>query len=257
MASEASPAGVAVVVGGSGGLGRACVGALARVGADVALTYRKRRAAAEEAAEDARALGRHAEVAQLSLEDPDRVATWFDALAETHERVHSVVFAAGSDIAQPFVSQVTPDQWRQAVHAELDGFFHVVRAALPYLRAAGDGALVALTSAGLRRMPPRDVLSVAPKAGIEALVRSVAREEGRYGVRANCVAVGVVEAGMFLRLREAGELDDAWVEAATRSTPLGRFGQAAEVGEAAAWLVSRGASYVTGQTLVVDGGWTV
>ncbi len=155
------------------------------------------------------------------------------------------------------MSQVTPEQWRAAVHGELDGFFHVVRAAIPHLRAGDGGALVALTSAGLRRMPPRDILSVAPKAGVEALVRSVAREEGRFGVRANCVAVGVVEAGMFLRLREQGELDDAWVEAATASTPLRRFGGAEEVAEAAVWLASRRASYVTGQTLVVDGGWTV
>ncbi len=251
------PDGVAAVIGGSGGLGRAIVEVLARHGADVALTYRRRADAAEEAAERARAHGRHAEIGQLDLDDPERVAAWLGALAERHGRLHTVVFAAGSDIAQPFVSQVTPEQWRAAVHGELDGFFHVVRAAIPHLRAGDGGALVALTSAGLRRMPPRDILSVAPKAGVEALVRSVAREEGRFGVRANCVAVGVVEAGMFLRLREQGELDDAWVEAATASTPLRRFGGAEEVAEAAVWLASRRASYVTGQTLVVDGGWTV
>jgi NAD(P)-dependent dehydrogenase (short-subunit alcohol dehydrogenase family) len=115
---------------------------------------------------------------------------------------------------------------------------------------------VSATSAGLARFPARDILSVAPKAAIEALVRGVAREEGRYGVRANCVALGVVEAGIFERLRQA-ELSPEWVAQAQRNTPLQRFASAAEIAEAAVFLASSRASYITGHTLLVDGGYSI
>jgi NAD(P)-dependent dehydrogenase (short-subunit alcohol dehydrogenase family) len=92
----------------------------------------------------------------------------------------------------------------------------------------------------------------APKAAIEALVRGIAREEGRFGVRANSVALGVIETGIFLRL--AGkDFDQEWVEAARGNTALKRFGTAEEVADAVVFLASARASYVTGQTLVLDG----
>ena len=90
-----------------------------------------------------------------------------------------------------------------------------------------------ISSDGLKRFPPGDVLSVAPKGAIEALMRGIAREEGRYGIRANNVAVGVVDAGMFPKLVERGELSQEWIDAATRNTPLRRFGTPEEIADAA------------------------
>jgi NAD(P)-dependent dehydrogenase (short-subunit alcohol dehydrogenase family) len=132
----------------------------------------------------------------------------------------------------------------------------VVHASLPLLRKS-HGSVVFVSSAGLKRFPPGDVLSVAPKGAIEALIRGIAREEGRYGVRANSVAVGVVDAGMFPTLVERGELSQAWIDAAIRNTPLRRFGTAEEIADAVVFLASARARYITGQTLFVDGGYTL
>ena len=244
--------GVALVTGGSGGLGTAIALKLAQVGLDVVLTYRRNAAAAAECAARVGELGRSARVVALDLTDAAAVA---QAVADI-EGLTTCVHAVGSEIPMQHVAQITPETWQRVLHADVDGFFHVVHAVLPRLREVG-GSIVALTSAGLYRHPPRDVLSVAPKAAIEALVKAVAREEGRFGVRANCVAVGVVEAGMFLRLKQ-GELPAAWIEAARKNAPLGRFGSAEDVAEAAAFLASRrSAGYITGQTIVVDGGYSV
>ena len=139
---------------------------------------------------------------------------------------------------------------------DVNGFFHVIHAALPHLRDS-QGSIVFVSSAGLKRFPPGDVLSVAPKGAIEALMRGIAREEGRYGVRANNVAVGVVDAGMFPKLVERGELTQEWIDAATRNTPLRRFGTPGEIADAAVFLASARARYITGQTLFVDGGYTL
>jgi NAD(P)-dependent dehydrogenase (short-subunit alcohol dehydrogenase family) len=97
---------------------------------------------------------------------------------------------------------------------------------------------------------------VAPKAAVTALVTAVAREEGRAGVRANCVALGVIEAGIFLRLR-GPVFDEPSVDAMRRNTPLRRFGTAAEAAEAVTFLASSRAAFITGQTLAVDGGFSI
>ena len=254
MHSDEYRAGAAVVFGGSGGVGRAICARLAEAGCDVALTYRTNAAAAEEVAASIRARGRRAEVHAVSAGDERAMTSLFDGAARLGG-IHTVVYAAGSDIPMRFVSEVSRVQWREVMEADATGFFDLVHASLPHLRASR-GSLVAVTSAGLYRFPSRDVLSVAPKAAIEALVRAIAKEEGRFGVRANCVALGVIEAGIFMRLSQ-GELGKDWIDAAHRNTPLRRFGTAEEVADAVRFLSSSRASYVTGQTLVLDGGYSL
>jgi 3-oxoacyl-[acyl-carrier protein] reductase len=231
----------ALVVGGSGGIGAACCEALAADGADIAVGYCANRDAAEAVAS---AVGGRVQQLDLTSADP----------LELEPGLSTLVYAAGPHVAMRFVSQLEPALMRQNIEVDVHGFLALVQAALPQLREAG-GSIVAVTTAGLARHVPRDILSTAPKAALEALMRAIAAEEGRYGVRANTVAIGAIDAGMFHRLR-GKELPESWVEATIRMTPLGRLGSAREVGDAVAFLASSRAGYITGQRLVVDGGFS-
>jgi NAD(P)-dependent dehydrogenase (short-subunit alcohol dehydrogenase family) len=250
------PQGVALVIGGSGGIGSAIALGFAAAGVPLAITYRHHEDAAVSVAEQIRAGGGLCSVHPIELGNLDSVKGCLDELVEQHGTIHSVAHAAGTHIEQPYISQLTPEQWRNTMDWDVNGFFHVAHAALPHLRKSR-GSIVFISSAGLKRFPPGDVLSVAPKAAIEALMRGIAREEGRNGIRANIVAVGVVDAGMFPKLVERGELSQEWIDAATRNTPLRRFGTPEEVADAALFLASSRARYITGQTLFVDGGYTL
>jgi NAD(P)-dependent dehydrogenase (short-subunit alcohol dehydrogenase family) len=249
------PEGAAVVIGGSGGVGRSICQGLARSGTDVVLTFRDHQSAASEAAEAIRAAGRRADLHRLSVDDAAAVTSFFEGVVADHGRIHTVVNATGANISMRFIGEVALEEWRAVIESDLNGFFNVVRASLPHLRDGG-GSYVVVSSVGLRRWPARDVLSVAPKAAIEAVVRGIASEEGRFGIRANSVALGVIETGIFLRLK-GKDFGREWMEAARNNTALKRFGTAEEVSEAVVFLASARASYVTGQMLVLDGGYSI
>lgn len=250
------PDGTALVIGGSGGIGSAIARGLAAAGTKVAVTYRHNEEAARRVAQEIEDAGGICSTHRVDLGDMSSVSACLDGLSGAQGPIHTIAHAAGTHINQPYVSKVTPEQWRDTMNWDVNGFFHVVHVALPHLRESR-GSITFISSAGLKRFPPGDVLSVAPKAAIEALLRGIAREEGRYGVRANSVAVGVVDAGMFPRLVDRGELSQAWLDAAIRNTPLRRFGKPEEIADAVVFLASARASYITGQTIFVDGGYTL
>lgn len=254
MTSMTFEPGITLVLGGSGGIGAAICRGLAAAGSDVALTYHSNRARAQAVMEQVSAAGRQAWAYPVDLASPDSVQGVFSALDELPHRLHTVVYATGADISMVHLASVDTDEWLRTVDSDLNGFFHVVKAALPRLRKGG-GSIVAITSAGITRHPPMDILSVAPKAGIEALVRAIAREEGRYGIRANSVAPGVVDGGLFHRLTP--QVSPDFVEAMKRNTALRRFGSAEEIANVAVFLASSQAAYVTGQSIAVDGGFAV
>ena len=127
---------------------------------------------------------------------------------------------------------------------------------MAHLRKA-KGAIAAVATPAIRRATGKDVLSAAPKAAVEALVKHIAVEEGRFGVRANCVGVGILEDGMYHALKASGDFDDRYINAALKNLPLGCLGTAEQIADAVTFLVSDKAAYITGQTLNVDGGYAV
>ena len=255
MAEKIFPDGAVLVIGGSGGVGSAVCREFAKAGSDVALTYHSKRDAAEALAEEIRALGRRASCHQLTIGDAARVEAVVAGAAAEFARIHTIVLGAGSLAEQVLVAEMTREQWRKVVDQDLDGCFNVVQATLPLLRQWGGGSYVHLGSAGDLRWPERDGMSVIPKAAVEALLRGIAREEGRHQIRANSVLLGVIEAGMFLELTRQGVFDQHWVDEVHKSLALKRWGKPEEIGHAAVFLASDKAGYITGQQIAVAGGY--
>lgn len=255
MTQTAFTDGAVLVFGGSGGIGQEVARSFARAGADVAVIYRRKREVAEQVVADIQALGRTASAHAADVREPDAVKAAVAAAIAAHGRIHTVVWAAGPVVEQVHIADTTPELWRQSIDIEVHGFFNAVQATLPHLRDSGGGSYVHLGSAGHVWWPAKDGLSVAPKAANEALVKGIAKEEGRNNIRANSVLVGVIEAGMFLELTKRGVFTQAWVDETQKLLCLKRWGQPEEVGQAAVFLATNG--YVTGQQINVSGGFGI
>lgn len=250
------PAGATVVFGGSGGIGAVIAEGFARAGSDVAVMYRSKAQRARELVDSFAAMGRQGSAHEVDVRDAAGVAAACDAVVEAHGSVHTVVFAAGPVVEQQFLADTGAELWEASLQTELQGFLNVTRAFLPALRAS-QGSFVHIGSAGDRWWPHKDGLSVVPKAANEALVRGIAKEEGVNGVRANSVLVGVIEAGMFLELLQRGVFDDAWVAETQKLLALKRWGKPEDIANAAVFLASKRAAYITGEQINVSGGFGV
>ena len=247
--------GCVFIVGGSGGIGSICAKEFAKAGANVVITYYKNKKAAEDVASE---IDKNIQIFQLDNKDFKSVDNVMKQAISEYDSINTIVNAAGFDIPQKFIREIDIDLWKSVIDADINGFFNLVKAGLPYLRES-QGSMVFISSAGLYKYPPGDVLSVAPKATIDHVIKGIAKEEGENGIRANSIALGIIDTGIFHRLREEENtfFDDAWHEAVMNTLALKRFGFPEEVGHAAVFLASSKAGYITGHCIPVDGGYHI
>jgi len=246
--------GIALVAGGSGGIGTAIVRAFARAGCDVAFSYNRNQAAAVGLQSELAASGRKIETFQLALDDAPAVRARIADLKARHDRIHSVVYAAGPVTPIGFVGALTDEQWIETFRLDTHACFNLVNAALPLLKEQRGGSITAVTTTQYQRHVPMSVMSSAPKAAIESMLQVAAREYGRYAVRANCVRSGWLDGGKFAD-GIGGQVSEKAKQAIVASIPLGALGNPADVANAVLFLSSREAGYITGEALSVDGGW--
>ena len=234
----------AVVSGGTRGIGRAVSLALAARGARLVLGYRADAAAAEETVAACGALGADAAAVAANLAHPEEARA---LVAAAGDRVDLLVHAAALGSFKP-VLDVKPAQWDLTLSVNARAFLLLARAASDRMPAGG--RLVALSSLGSTRVVPEYGALGASKAALEAVVRALAVELGPRGILVNAVSAGLVptaSVGLHPRYEELAAR-------ARAASPLGRLGTAEEVAAAVLFLASPLASWVTGQTLVVDGG---
>ena len=240
----------AIVTGGSGGIGRAVVSELVERGYAVAMTYHSNKDAAyktEQALKPATVQSVQVDVANWSQVDKATAR-----IVKKFEGIDLVVHAAGARVEWQYVAELDVDAWHRYIEADLHGAFHVVRAAIPHLRRRGGGQIILISSIAAQMCQPRNVQGAVAKAGVEAMMRVVAREEGRHNIRINAVSVGLTDTamGQDALVRWGAETAQRIIH----SIPLGRIGTPQEVARLVGYLASDDGSYITGKVIQVDGG---
>ncbi len=243
---------VALVTGGSRGIGRAISLGLAADGADVAVNYRKDGEAAAETVADVEALGRRAVAYQASvdsLEDDERLVA--SVLAD-FGHIDILVNNAGIASRGNSVADTDPAEVDRLLASHAVGAHHLCRLVLPSMRTQERGDVVFISSVNATNLPANGAPYNMAKAAMEALASTLAKEERRHNIHVNVVAPGLVETEMGRRLVKAVGVTD--MRTLDASMPFGRVCQPEDVAGAVRYLVSDAASYLTDQRLEVHGG---
>jgi len=253
MSNYRFPEGGAIVFGGSGGLGTGVVELLGDCGVNVAFTYLTNEEAANNNLENLTKKGVEGMIGKVDLLNLETTTSFANEAKKKFKRIHSVIFATGPFLHILPIMEANPEDVYSTLDTDIKGFYHVIKATIPLLREGGGGSLTALTTAAIHKYISTDGLSSVPKAGVKHLCTAIAREEGEHGIRANCVAVGLIAVGLSQEIESPpGGILDQWMQ----QVPLNRPGAPEELSDVVVFLASENAGYISGQSLPVDGGYS-
>ena len=244
---------VALITGGNSGIGLGMADALARAGADVCV-WGTNEEKNRKAAELLKAHGTRVMSQRVDVGDEEAVEAAFAELVKAFGAVHACFANAGVAGIAPSFAQMTSEEWRRVLRINLDGVFFTLRAAAGQMATQGSGgSLVVTSSLASREGQARGEHYAAAKGAIVSMVKSIAVEYARHGIRANAVIPGWIDTPMtapFLNLEQMQK------KVLTR-VPMRRWGTPEDFGGIAVYLASDASSYHTGDTIVIDGGYSI
>jgi 3-oxoacyl-[acyl-carrier protein] reductase len=238
---------VAIVTGGTRGIGRSIVLALCREGADCAFTYTKNPAAAESLAKEVQSMGRRATPFQLDVREFEGAKTFIEEVKREFGRIDILVNNAGITRDKSLM-MMNKEDWSEVIETDLTGVFNTSRACIITFLKQKSGNIVNISSVSGIHPLAGQANYAAAKAGVIGFTKSLATEVAPYNIRVNAVAPGFVATDMTASFVEKHR------EKIMKMIPLGRFGTPDEVAQVVVFLVSDASQYITGQVIQIDGG---
>jgi enoyl-[acyl-carrier protein] reductase III len=243
---------LALVTGGGRGIGRAIALELARRGADVLISYVRHPDEASRTASEVRETGVTADTIRANVADESHVQRMFGQIGERFGYLDILINNSASGVNRP-AREVTTHHWDWTLNVNARGAWLCASAAAPLMQARGGGAVVSISSLGASRVMPDYFLVGVSKAALEAVTRYLAVELAPHGVRVNAVSGGLVETDALKSFPWGHDVIDQTVA----RTPAGRMVEPDDLARVVAFLCSDGAAMIRGQTIVVDGGFSL